>query len=86
MKCKVDACLISKRVAATFRDWLAVSAEYEIYQCHIECNLYGRVFSGRPSIDFTVLVVTPLPETLFVMVAFPHRHSTTLPLVTEMLV
>jgi len=31
-------------------------------------------------------MVTPLPETLFVIVAFPHRHSTTLPLVAEMLV
>jgi hypothetical protein len=69
-----------------FCDQPEASATDEIPQCHVECSLYGRVFSGRPSIDFTVLMVTPLPETLFVMVALPHRQSTTLPLVTEMLV
>ena len=31
-------------------------------------------------------MVTPLPETLSVMVALPHRHRATVPLVTEMLV
>jgi hypothetical protein len=31
-------------------------------------------------------MVTPAQETLFVMVVLPHRHSTTLPLVPEMLV
>jgi len=69
-----------------FCDWLAVSAEDEIRQCHIGCSLCGRVFAGRPFLDFTALMVTPLQETLFVMVALSHRHSTTLPLVTEMLV
>ena len=49
-------------------------------------SLYGRVFSGRPSLDFTALMVTPLPETLFVMVALPPRHRATVPLVTEMVV
>jgi hypothetical protein len=44
------------------------------------------VFTARSSIDFTALMVTLLQETLFVMVALSHRHSTTLPLVTELLV
>ena len=48
-------------------------------------SLYGRVFSGRPSIDFTALMVTPLPETLLSF-ALPHRHCATVPLVTEMVV
>jgi hypothetical protein len=34
----------------------------------------------------TALMVTPLPETLCVMVALPPRHRATVPLVTEMVV
>jgi hypothetical protein len=54
--------------------------------CHIGYSLCGRIFIASPSTDFTILIVTPLQETLFVMVTLSHRHSTTLPLVTEMLV
>jgi hypothetical protein len=49
-------------------------------------SLDGRVLSGRPSSDFTARMVTPLPETLCVMVALPPRHRAPVPLVTEMLV
>jgi hypothetical protein len=41
---------------------------------------------ARPSIDFMALMVTPLQDILFVMIALPYRHSPTLPLVTEMLI
>ena len=42
--------------------------------------------TARSSSDFTALMVTLLQETLWVMVAFSHRHSTPVPLVTELLV
>src|SRR5205814_1872359 len=79
-------CLISKRVAATFCYWLAVSAEDEIHQCHIECSLCGRGLLTRPYIDFISLMATLSWETLFVMVVTLSPCIATLRLVAEMLV